>query len=52
MRKINNYKCMQQYNEFNKVVKQNGYYIYVINSENIETSDSHWLLLNLSDKIN
>ena len=21
-------KCIQQYNEFNKVIKQNGYYIY------------------------
>ena len=42
---------MQQYNEFNKLIKQNGYYIFM-NSENIKKSDPHRLLLNLSDKIN
>ena len=41
---------MQQYNEFNKVTKQNGYYIYF--SEYSKTSDSHRLFLNLSNKIN
>ena len=27
-RKINYYKSIQQYNEFNKLIKQNEYYIY------------------------
>ena len=39
---------MQQYNEFNKVIKQSGYFIY--DSKNIKTFDPHRLLLNLSDK--
>ena len=40
---------MQQYNEFNKVIKENGYYIYEF--ENSKTSDPHRLLRNLSYKI-
>ena len=39
---------MQQYNEFNKVIKQKTHYIYDFN--NSRTSDVHRLLLNLSDK--
>ena len=39
---------MLQHNEFNKVIKRNGYYIYEF--KNSKTSDSHRLLLNLSDK--
>ena len=38
-------KSIQQYNELNKVKKQNGCYIY-------EFWDPHRLLLNLFDKIN
>ena len=41
---------MLQHNEFNKVIKRNGYYIYEF--KNSKTSDSHRLLLNLSDKKN
>ena len=26
--KQSDYKCIQQYNEFNKVIKQNGHYVY------------------------
>ena len=43
-------KSIQQFNEFSKVMKQNGYYF--MNSDNSKTSDAHRLLLNLSDKIN
>ena len=39
---------MQQYNEFNKAIKQKTHYIYDFN--NSRTSDLHRLLLNLSDK--
>ena len=39
---------MQQYNEFNKVIKRMG--TIFMNSENGKT-DPHKLLLNLSDKI-
>ena len=42
-------ESIKQYNEFNKVMKQNGNYIY--DSENCKTSDPHRLLLNLSDKV-
>ena len=38
---------MQQYNEFNKVIKQDGYYIF-----ELYFFDPHILLLNLIDKIN
>ena len=41
---------MLQHNEFNKVIKRNGYYIYEF--KNSKTSDSHRLLLNLSNKKN
>ena len=41
---------MQQYNEFNKVIKQSQFYIW--NSKNSEISDPHRLLLNLTDKMN
>ena len=47
--KRNYEKAIQQYNEFNKVIKQNGYTIYT-NSKNSKSSDPHRLLLNLSDK--
>ena len=40
-------KSIQQYNELNKVMKQNGFYI-----ENSKTHDPHRLLLNHTDKIN
>ena len=44
---------MQQYNEFNKFIKYNRYYIYeFIQNILYKTSDSHRLLLNLSNKIN
>ena len=49
--KRNYEKAIQQYNEFNKVIKQNGYTIYT-NSKNSKSSDPHRLLLNLSDKTN
>ena len=39
---------MQQYNEFNKAIKQKTHYIYDFN--NSRTSDLHRLLLNLSGK--
>ena len=39
---------MLQHNKFNKVIKRNGYCIDEF--ENSKTSDSHRLLLNLSDK--
>ena len=42
---------MQQYNEFSKVIKQNGYYSYDTISGNSKTSDPYRLFLNLSDKI-
>ena len=42
-------ESIKQYNEFNKVMKQNGNYIY--DSENCKTSDPSRLLLNLSDKV-
>ena len=41
---------MQLYNEFNKV--SNRMDTRFMNSGNSKTSDSHRLLLNLSDKIN
>ena len=43
-------KSVQQYNGFNKIVKQNG--TILMNSEKSKTSYPHRLLLNLSDKIN
>ena len=43
-------KSIQQYSEFNKVIKQNGYYIYEF--WNSKTTGPLRLLLNLSDKIN
>ena len=43
-------KSTQQYIEFNKVIKPNGYNIYEIC--NSKTTGPHRLLLNLSDKIN
>ena len=43
-------KTIQQYNKFNKVIKQNG--SIFMNSENSKTSDPYRLLLNLLDKIN
>ena len=43
-------KGIQQYNELNKVIKQNENYIY--DSVNSKTSDPHRVLLNLSYKIN
>ena len=39
------------YNEFNKIMKQNGYYIYEFWKQNT-TSAPYRLLLNLSNKIN
>ena len=50
MSKRNYQKSIKQYNEFNKVIKQNGYLF--MNSENSNTSDPHELLRTLSDKIN
>ena len=44
-------KYTQQYNEFNKVIKQNEYYIFM-DPENSKTPHPHILLLNLMDKIN
>ena len=46
---INNVKCIKQYHEFNTDIIQNGYHIYVF--KNSETSDSHKLIINLSNKI-
>ena len=43
---------MQQYNEFNKLIKQSEYYTIFMSSENCRASDPHRLLLNLLDKIN
>ena len=43
-------KTIQQYNKFNKVIKQNG--SIFMDSENSKTSDPYRLLLNLLDKIN
>ena len=43
-------KSIQQYNEFNEVIKQNG--TIFMNSGNSNTSDPHRLLLNLTDEIN
>ena len=40
--KRNYEKAIQQYNEFNKVIKQNGYTIYT-NSKNSKSSDPHRL---------
>ena len=40
---------IEQYNKFNKIIKQNAYYI--LNSKCSKTSDSNRLFLNLSDKI-
>ena len=41
-------KVYKNINAFNKVIKQNGYYIY----EFCETPDLHRLLFNLSNKLN
>ena len=41
---------MLQHNKFNKVIKRNGYCIDEF--KNSKTSDSHRLLLNLSNKKN
>ena len=49
--KRNYWKIILQYNEFSKGIIPNGCYIFV-NSENKKSSDSHTLLLNLSDQIN
>ena len=40
----------KEYDEFNKVIKQNEYYI--VNSKNRKTSDPHRFLVNLGGKIN
>ena len=42
-------KKVQQYNEFNEVIKQNG--TIFMNSKNSGTCDPHRPLLNLSDKL-
>ena len=42
-------KSIQQYNEVNKVIKPNGYYIFEFSSK---TTVNHRLLLNLTNKIN
>ena len=42
-------KIMQQYNESNKVIKQERY--YMMNSKNNKTSDSHELLIKFKNKI-
>ena len=44
-------KSIQQYNEFNKVIKTEMDTIFM-NSENVKTSDPHRLILNLSDETN
>ena len=43
-------KTIQQYNKFNKVIKQHG--SIFMNSENSKTSDPYRLLINLLGKIN